>query len=190
MPTSANGKYLPPYDTSVAIVWPSSSLEKKKNVRHENRIPSSERTKFIRYEAICRKSRLTKAQILNSVPTAGVLLDDLGEDLRKARFTARALEQERPARDGLRDELRDRGGRVGQREVHRHAGSLGPVRRAADVGNAADIPESLEQGRRGVHEAKAIVLAAPQPRADLRDAPGREDVAAVDDPHRIGDLLG
>src|SRR5437867_449046 len=190
MPRSANGKYSPPYGTSVAIFCPSSSLEKKKNVRQENRIPRSERTKFIRYEAICRKSRLTKAQILSSVPTAGVLLDDLGEDLRQARFTAGALEQERPAQDGLGDELRDRGGRVGQGEVHRHAGSLRPVRRAADVGDAADVPESLEQGRRGVHEAKAVDLAAPQARADLRNAPGREDVAAIDDPHRIGDLLG
>src|SRR5881396_80847 len=103
MPMRTNGKYSPPYGLSVATSCPSSSLEKKKNVRHENRIPRIENAKFSRYEAVSRKSRLTKAQTLRSVGTAGVLVDDLREDLGQVGFPAGALEHARPAGHGERD---------------------------------------------------------------------------------------
>src|SRR5258705_10016517 len=121
MPIRANGKYLPPYGRSVATSCPSSSLEKKKNVRHENRMPRSENAKFSRYEAAWRKSRLMKAQTLRSVGTARVLVDDLGEDLRQVGLPARALENARPAGNGERDQVRYGPGRVAERELERLA---------------------------------------------------------------------
>src|SRR5437762_1404651 len=112
MPMRTNGKYSPPYGRSVGTSCPSSSLEKKKNVKHENRIPRTEKAKFSRYEAVWRKSRLTNAQTLRSIGTAGVLANDLRENLGQVRFPSRALEDARSAGDREGDQLRHGPGRI------------------------------------------------------------------------------
>src|SRR5438093_910566 len=117
MPIRTKGKYSPPYGLSVATSCPWSSLEEKKNVRQEKRIARIEKTKFSLYEAVWRKSRLTKAQTLRSVSTAGVLIDDLREDLGQVGFPARALEDARAAADGERDQIGHRARRVPERQL-------------------------------------------------------------------------
>src|SRR5262247_1709094 len=109
MPTSANGKYAPPYWASAGICSPGMSLEKKKNVRLESRIPASDTRKLKRYDAVWTKSRTTKAQSLRSVIMLGVFRDDLREDLGEARLAPRAFEDADAARDR---ELDDRGNRL------------------------------------------------------------------------------
>src|SRR4029453_2273262 len=192
MPMSAYGKYFPPYGASAWIDWPSISLEKKKNVSDENRMPIIENTKFVRYDAMFSRSRLTNAQTLRRIATPCVLRDDLREDLGQGRFTPRALEDGDPARDG-----------------ERHGGGNGPLG-IAD-GQPHDDPRALRLGR-GIREPRpappraprdlsderagrlgepqAEVLSTAQARADLGDRPGRQDAPLVDDPHEVRDLLG
>src|SRR5262245_29221323 len=189
MPTSANGKYAPPYGASASTVCPGKSREKKKNVSDENRMPSRENTKFIRYDAIWRKSRLTNAQTLRNVSTPGVLRDDLREDLAQRRLAPRALEHRRAARDGERDHAGN--GALGVRDCQLddlprmlRVRLSGP--RLSHSGERADLRE--QRGRR-LREPQAEVLAAAQARADLADGPRREDSALVDDADEVRDVL-
>src|SRR5262245_50453126 len=185
MPTSAYGKYFPPYGASAWTGCPSKSLEKKKNVSDEKRMPSIENTKFVLYDAMFSMSRRTNAQILRRIGMPCVLRDDLREDLGQGRFTPSALENGRPARDGERHGGGNGPLRIGDGQLHDDTPGVrvGGGVREARLGHAGH-PRDLRHeraGRRG--QAQAEVLAAAQARADLGDRPRRQDAALVDDPH-------
>src|SRR5439155_1519142 len=118
-------------------------------------MPIMENTKFVRYDAICRKSRLTNAQTLRRVSTMGVLRDELRDLLSLVEIVRR---QEDGLAQALDEVLADEGADLRRRDGVEAARRLVEEEDLGVGEQAARDRELLLHARRVVGEAGVDLL--------------------------------